>query len=321
MTSTTGVPRTWQNTTYWIVFDPKVKGRVWGVMSYVHDLPRAKMWTGRSVSTYTGGICRSDDGARHWNCNDNWIPATAPTNIVLDRDSPVSARVLYVTAFGKGVYKSTDGGDHWVLKNNGITQKEPFAWRLTRDIHGTLYLVVARQSQNGSFDNSEDGALYRSVDGAEHWTRIALPKGVNGPNGLAVDAHDTQRLCLAAWGRNEPDGAKDGGIFLSTDGGKSWRNVLAKDQHIYDVTLDPRHPNVAYASGFESSAWRSLDRGETWQRIRGYNFKWGHRVIPYPNNSKMIYITTYGGSVWHGPAAGDSKAPEDIVGELQFNAN
>jgi photosystem II stability/assembly factor-like uncharacterized protein len=321
MTSTTGVPRTWQNTTYWIVFDPKVKGRVWGVMSYVHDLPRAKMWTGRSVSTYTGGICRSDDGARHWNCNDNWIPATAPTNIVLDRDSPVSARVLYVTAFGKGVYKSTDGGDHWVLKNNGITQKEPFAWRLTRDIHGTLYLVVARQSQNGSFDNSEDGALYRSVDGAEHWTRIALPKGVNGPNGLAVDAHDTQRLCLAAWGRNEPDGAKDGGIFLSTDGGKSWRNVLAKDQHIYDVTLDPRHPNVAYASGFESSAWRSLDRGETWQRIRGYNFKWGHRVIPDPNNSKMIYITTYGGSVWHGPAAGDSKAPEDIVGELQFNAN
>ena len=27
----------------------------------------------------------------------------------------------------------------------------------------------------------------------------------------------------------------------------------------------------------------------------------------------MIYITTYGGSVWHGPAVGDPKAVEDIL--------
>jgi hypothetical protein len=148
---------------------------------------------------------------------------------------------------------------------------------------------------------------------------MTLPRGVNGPNGLAIDPRDPRRLYLAAWGRNEPDGAKDGGIYLSSDGGATWRNVLAKDQHVYDVTLDPRDPKVAYACGFESSAWRSLDRGETWQRIRGYNFKWGHRVIPDPADPKMIYITTYGGSVWHGPAAGDPKAPEDIAGVLQFS--
>ena len=150
---------------------------------------------------------------------------------------------------------------------------------------------------------------------------MSLPSGVNGPNGLAVDVKDPQLLYLAAWGRTEPDGAKDGGIFLSTDGGATWRNVLAKDQHIYDVALDPRNSNVAYAAGFESSAWRSLDRGETWQRIRGYNFKWGHRVIPDPYNSKMIYITTFGGSVWHGPAAGDPNAPGDIIGVLQYSKN
>jgi hypothetical protein len=28
----------------------------------------------------------------------------------------------------------------------------------------------------------------------------------------------------------------------------------------------------------------------------------------------MIYVTTYGESVWHGPAAGDPKALEDISG-------
>jgi len=317
--STVGVPRAWRNTTYWMVFDPAVKGRVWGVMSYVHDLPRPKMWRGRSLSTYTGGICRSDDGARNWNCSSDWIPATAPTHILLDPESPAAARVLYVAAFGKGVYKSTDGGDRWVLKNSGISEEEPMAWRLARDAGGVLYLVVARRTEDGTFDNPGDGALYRSADGAEHWTRMTLPRGVNGPNGLAIDPRDPRRLYLAAWGRNEPDGAKDGGIYLSSDGGATWRNVLAKDQHVYDVTLDPRDPKVAYACGFESSAWRSLDRGETWQRIRGYNFKWGHRVIPDPADPKMIYITTYGGSVWHGPAAGDPKAPEDIAGVLQFS--
>ena len=31
------------------------------------------------------------------------------------------------------------------------------------------------------------GALYRSMDGVEHWSRVPLPDGVNGPNGLAIE--------------------------------------------------------------------------------------------------------------------------------------
>ncbi|MGB9606801.1 MAG: WD40/YVTN/BNR-like repeat-containing protein, partial [Bryobacteraceae bacterium] len=103
-----------------------------------------------------------------------------------------------------------------------------------------------------------------------------------------------------------------GGIFLSTDGGASWRNVLSSDQHVYDITVDARNA-VLYAAGFESSAWRSEDRGQTWQRIRGFNFKWGHRVIPDPADPEKIYVTTFGGSVWHGPAKGDPLALEDIA--------
>ena len=310
--STEGIPRTWRNTTYWMVFDPEVKGRVWGVMSYVHDLPRPKMWQGRSPSTYVGGLCRSEDGAKSWNCSGELIPDTAPTHIVLDPKSAAGRRTLYVAAFGRGVYKSTDDGAHWSLKNQGLEGNEPLAWRLAMDPHGVLYLIAARRSQDGSFGNGNDGALYRSTDGAEHWTRMALPKGVNGPNGLAIDPQDPRRLYLAVWGRRTPDRAVDGGIFLSQDGGATWRNVLARDQHIYDVTLDPRDPKIAYACGFESSAWRSADSGETWRRIRGYNFKWGHRVIPDPLDRSKVYITTFGGSVWHGPAQGDPKAPEDI---------
>jgi photosystem II stability/assembly factor-like uncharacterized protein len=308
--STAGVPQAWVNTTYWMEFDPEVNGRVWGVMSGIHDLPRPKMWRSRPVSGYNGGACRSDDGARTWNCSNN-LPQTAATHILLDPASPANSRTLYAAGFGRGVFKSTDGGSRWTLKNNGIEGSEPFAWRFTRDRDGVLYLVVARRTEDGSV-GAGDGALYRSTDGAESWSRIPLPWGLNGPNGLAVDPRDTNRMYLAAWGRRTPTTAMDGGIFLSEDGGANWRNVLSEDQHIYDVTIDPRNPDTLYACGFSSSAWRSDDRGETWRRLKGYNFKWGHRVVPDPSDPSMIYVTTFGGSVWHGPAEGDPTAPEDI---------
>jgi photosystem II stability/assembly factor-like uncharacterized protein len=310
---TIGVPRRWWNTTYWIAFDPEVKGRMWGVMSNTHDLPRPKMWRRTAPSKFAGGVCISDDGGRNWRASNNGMPQTAPTEILLDPSSPKDARVLYVTGFGKGVFKSVDGGQSWSLKNSGLPGSEPFAWRLTRDKNGTLYLVVARRSEDGSFGNEGDGALYRSTDGAGHWTPVPLPEGVNGPNGIQIDPDNPDRLYLAAWGRHTPQGAVQGGIYVSSNGGKSWHNTLDRDEHIYDITIDPRNPATLYACGFESSAWRSTDRGETWKRIRGFNFKWGHRVIPDPHNPAMIYVTTFGGSVWHGPAAGDPNAVEDIV--------
>jgi photosystem II stability/assembly factor-like uncharacterized protein len=229
---------------------------------------------------------------------------TAPTHILLDVSSPAESRVLYVAAFGRGVYKSTDGGHTWSLKNKGISQSQPFAWRLAQDSSGTLYLVVARRSEDGSIGNDGDGALYRSRDGAEDWERIALPAGSNGPNGLAIDPRDNKRLYLAAWARATGMHGDGGGIFVSLDAGKSWRQVLDRDRHVYDVTIDPRNPNWLYAAGFESSAWRSLDGGEHWTRIPGFNFKWGHRVIPDPADGNAVYVTTFGGSVWHGNVNG-----------------
>jgi photosystem II stability/assembly factor-like uncharacterized protein len=240
------------------------------------------------------------------------MPETAVTHLVLDPKSPPNARVLYAAAFGRGVYKSTDGGKTWVLKNTGITQPQPFAWHLTLDSAGTLYLVIARRSEHGEIGDAGDGALYRSKDGAEHWEAVPLPEGVNGPNGLTVDARDTKRLYLAAWRRANPGPNGGGGIWLSTDAGHSWHAVLSKDQHIYDVTQDPNRPNILYAAGFESSAWRSADRGETWTRIRGFNFKWAHRIFIDPNDENSIYVTTFGGSLWHGPALGDPNSGEDI---------
>ncbi|MGO8719799.1 MAG: WD40/YVTN/BNR-like repeat-containing protein [Acidobacteriaceae bacterium] len=307
-----GVPAEWSNTTYWVVFDPKVRGRMWSVNSGAHDLPRPKMWRHTSVETFKGGVCRSDDGGRTWKKSNAGMKETAATDILLDPKSPPDARVLYVTGFGRGVYKSSDSGATWSLKNTGITQHDPLAWRLARASNGVLYVVLARRSEDGSIGNDGDGALYESKDGAETWTRVTLPHGVNGPNGLAIDPQNPKRLYLAAWARAVGTHGRGGGIYISNDGGKIWRQVFSRDQHVYDVTIDPRNPDVLYAAGFESSAWKSSDRGEHWRRIAGPNFKWMHRVIPDPTAPGKIYITTFGGGVWHGDANA-KPGPQDIA--------
>ena len=310
--STTGVPREWMNTTYWIVFDPEVRGRMWSVNSYTHDLPRPKMWRHNSTLNYKGGVCRSSDGGKSWTKSNTGMDETGATHILLDPASPVDARVLYAAGFGRGVYKSSDGGRTWALKINGITQEQPFAWRLAQSSNGTLYVVIARRSEDGSIGNAGDGALYRSMDAAEHWQPVSLPEGTNGPNGMAIDPQSPDRLYLAAWARATGEHGDGGGIFLSENGGRSWKQVLDKDRHIYDVTTDPQDPNLLYAAGFESSAWRSVDRGLNWNRIPGFNFKWGHRVIPDPLHRGEVYITTFGGSVWHGAIDGRQR-PLDIA--------
>ncbi len=311
-----GIPRKWMNSTYWLAFDPHVRGRAWAAMSNVHDLPRPKMWRRRGVSDYTGGLVMTEDDGKSWKPVSNSIGEAAVTHILVDPSGNNGAGILYACAFGKGVYKSSDEGRSWTVKNNGIEGKEPFAWRITlNEKHHELFLVVCRRSDDGSIGNQNDGAVYRSSDGAESWTKMNLPSGTNGPMSIMTDPQKRGHILMSAWGRISPGQfAPDtgGGIFLSTDNGSTWTNVLDTDQHIHDITYDHRN-GTFYACGFNGSAYRSGDRGRSWSRIRGYNFKWGKRVVPDPFDPALVYIVTFGGGVWHGPAKGDVQAAEDIV--------
>jgi hypothetical protein len=311
MVSSQGMPQDWRNTTYWVAFDPVAPGVMWGAFSGTHDLPRPKMWRTRDPETYLGGIGISRDGGRTWSPA-RGLPAGAVTHVLVDPKSPVASRAVYACVFGHGVFKSNDGGVTWTAKNTGIAGRQPFAWRLALSPAGQLYLVVARRSENGKIGDEGDGALYVSNDGADHWTTVTLPAGTNGPTGLLIDPSDSNRLYLSAWGVYDADGDSGGGIFLSADGGRTWQTTFSEGQHVYDITLDQR-TGTLYACGFDQAAWRSADRGKTWTRIQGFNFKWGHRVIPDPASPDRIYVTTFGGGVWHGPAAGDAGATEDVV--------
>ena len=309
--SSEGMPQNWRNTTYWVVLDPDDQGLLWGAFSGTHDLPRPKMWRGRDPERYRGGVGISHDGGRTWTPASG-LPLGAVTHILLDPASPRGHRTLYACLFGRGVFKSTDGGGTWTIKNEGLPAHQPFAWRIVSGEAGRLYLILSRRSEDGRIGDEGDGALFASDDGADHWQPVALPDGTNGPTGLAVDPSDHARLYLSAWGRYRADGDIGGGVFLSTDRGRTWRAIETEHQHVYDVTLDPRNA-VLYICGFDQGAWRSTDRGATWQRIKGYDFKWGHRVLPDPASPDLIYITTYGGGVWHGPAAGDPAAQEVVT--------
>jgi photosystem II stability/assembly factor-like uncharacterized protein len=315
--STEGIPNLWRNTTYWIVFDPEVKDLIWGGFSGTHDLPRPKMWRARNPERFTGGVAVSTDGGRHWSLSNQGMPETAVTHLLLDPKSPRGSRTLYACGFGRGVFKSADNGKSWALKNDGIVQQQPFAWRLSQARDGNLYLVVARRSDKGRIGDADDGALYKSTDGAEHWVKIPLPPGTNGPTSLVVDPTDDHRIYLTAWGVNTPGPDSGGGVFLSADVGQHWQPLFPSSQHVYDLTVNPRSPGTLYICGFDAAAYRSLDGGTHWSRIQGYNFKWGHRVVLDPVDTGKIYITTYGGSIWHGPAAGDPGAVEDILTPLE----
>ncbi len=79
-----GIPRKWINSTYWLTFDPEVKGKGWAVMSDVHDLPRPKMWRRRGIEGYEGGILATEDAGKTWKPVSSDIGEAAITHILID---------------------------------------------------------------------------------------------------------------------------------------------------------------------------------------------------------------------------------------------
>lgn len=261
------------------------------------------------VDRFQGGVALSEDGGKTWSRITQGMPDnTDCTHILLDPKSPADSRTLYICGTGRGVFKSTDGGKTWKTVNEGLG-RDLYTWRTVLLPDGTLYLLVMRSLENNRIVN---GALYCSKDGASSWQKVNLPGDVTMPNDLTYDPSNPRIMYLSCWPLPQNGQERGGGVLRSDDGGLIWKRVFREDTHVYAAAVDPSNPGVVIINTFDSAAFRSDDRGETWARLRGYNFKWGQRPIFDPHHPGMVYLTTFGGSVFYGPAEGVPGAFEDI---------
>jgi photosystem II stability/assembly factor-like uncharacterized protein len=185
--------------------------------------------------------------------------------------------VFYIGFDDGGVWRSTDYGSNWVP----IFDQEP-----TGSIGA---IAVAPSNPNIIYVGTGGGIIrpdlatgdgvYKSTDGGKTWAHLGLDDSQMIAM-IDVDATDPNRLFVAALGHPYGPNAMRG-IYRSTDGGRSFQQVLYKDEYTSgsDVHIDPNNPNIVYAAlwqqqqsfieggGFGGSSggiFKSTDGGTTW---------------------------------------------------------
>jgi photosystem II stability/assembly factor-like uncharacterized protein len=293
----------WRNTCYELAFDPATPGKIWGAFSDVHDIPNGNIIHGGHRSDRAGGVCLSTDFGDTWRPVTDGLPRSAAVSIVLDPKSPAGRRTLYVSMFNHGVYKSTDDGKTWQSASRGLGSPSDIrVCRLQLHRDGSLFvLVTAMKNKQGQFLKAGPG-IYRSTDGAEHWQLITESRPLVWPKDFTVDPNDSRIIYVGAC-----DGRLDqAGLWRTTDGGKSWTRLAKRGSEHFGSYLSPSHKGWIYMTLTEgppgAGLWLSKDNGQTWKAMDGLPFSNAQRLHFDPVNDKIIYATTFSGSVWRGPA-------------------
>jgi photosystem II stability/assembly factor-like uncharacterized protein len=286
-----------------MAFDGDVPGRVWAALSETHDIPNWNVISGRHRVIMLGGVVRSDDFGRTWTTLK--LPLAPALSVVVDPASPKDARRLYASLFEKGVYRSDDGGATWQLKSAGLGHPANMrCCKLQLHADGTLtVLVTAKRLPSG--DCTADGVgLYRSADRAESWTKITDSLGVRWPKDFTVHPKDSRTILLSA---ADQRGRPEGGLYRTTDGGKTWRKLVQKAPEHFGAFYHPDKPGWIYMTltegARECGLYLSTDDGQTWRAFDDLPFSNIQRVHFLPSDKEHVYLTTFGGSVYKGPLA------------------
>ncbi len=185
-------------------------------------------------------------------------------------------------------YAAVCSGGVWKTDNGGTTYKPIFDSQgsysigcVTMDPNNPHVIWVGAGENNSQRSVSWGDGVYRSRDGGKNWENLGLKESEH-IGMIVVDPRDSNVVYVAAQGPLWRSGG-DRGLYKTTDGGKTWERILHvnDDTGINEVHMDPRDPNVLYASAYQrrrhvwtlinggpdSGIYKSTDAGKSWRKI------------------------------------------------------
>jgi photosystem II stability/assembly factor-like uncharacterized protein len=235
----------------------------------------------------------------------------------------MSGRVAAVAAVNQDgrltVFAGSASGGVWKSINGGSTFKPVFdvsgvqsIGAVAVDLHNPKNVWAGTGESWMRNSVSLGDGIYKSSDGGENWTNVGLKDSEHIAK-ILIDPDVSDTVYACATGSAYADSVERG-VYKTTDGGKSWRKVLAgangstgcgmlsmaaKDpQTLYASMWDFRRQPWTFRSGGPGSGlFKSTDGGEHWQEITPATAK-GFPEKPYgrmavaqaPSNPDVIYV-------------------------------
>ncbi len=191
---------------------------------------------------------------------------------------PKNAKVYYVAVSSGGVWKTINAGTTFEPIFDG--QGSYSIGVVTVDPSNPSIVWVGTGENNNQRSVAYGDGVYKSNDGGKSWKNMGLKQSEH-IGSIVVHPDNSNVVYVAAIGPLWSSGG-DRGVYRTKDGGESWELILEIDEHtgVNDLTLDPRNPEILYATAFQrrrhvftylgggpgSGIYRSTDGGENWEK-------------------------------------------------------
>ena len=160
---------------------------------------------------------------------------------------PGNAAIYYMGSPGGGVWKTVDGGVVWTPIADSLKVASIGAIVVSPSDPDVIYVGTGDVSMVGSAVNMGDG-VYKSTNAGLTWKHVGL-RETEHIGAMWIDPHNPDVVFVAALGKTFSPHAERG-VFKTSDGGRTWRKVLAGSDEIgaVDVTFDAVNTRVGYAT-------------------------------------------------------------------------